>query len=46
MPDQSDLLNTEQALQELLVELNKLKSAAEQIEDTKNGAKAILESTE
>ena len=44
MPDNSDFLETETVVHNLLEELNKLKPAVDQIEDTKNSAKTIQES--
>lgn len=46
MPDNSGFLETETAVHDLLKELNKLKSAVDQIEDTKNSAKTIQESAD
>ena len=45
MPDNSDFLETETVVHNLLEELNKLKPAVDQIEDTKNSAKTIQESS-
>lgn len=44
MPDNSGFLETETVVHNLLEELNKLKPAVDQIEDTKNSAKTIQES--
>ena len=44
MHDNSEFLETEQVVHNLLEELNKLKPAVDQIEDTKNSAKTIQES--
>ena len=44
MSDNSDFLETETLVHNLLQELNKLKPAVDQIEDTKNSAKTIQES--
>ena len=44
MSDNSDFLETETLVHNLLEELNKLKPAVDQIEDTKNSAKTIQES--
>ena len=44
MPDNSEFLETETVVHNLLEELNKLKPAVDQIEDTKNSAKMIQES--
>jgi len=44
MPDNSDFLETETVVHNLLEEFNKLKPAVDQIEDTKNSAKTIQES--
>lgn len=44
MPDGADFLETEKVVHNLLEELNKLKPAVDQIEDTKNSAKTIQES--
>ena len=44
MPDNADLLETEEVVHNLLEELNRLKGAVDQIEDTKNSAKTIEES--
>ena len=44
MSDNSDFLDTETVVHNLLEELNKLKPAVDQIEDTKNSAKTIQES--
>ena len=44
MPDNSDFLETEAVVHSLLEEFNKLKSAVDQMEDTKNSAKTIQES--
>ena len=44
MPDNADFLETEKVVHNLLEELSKLKSAVDQIEDTKNSAKTIEES--
>lgn len=44
MADKADLLETEEVVHNLLGELSKLKSAVDQIEDTKNSAKTIEES--
>ncbi len=46
MPDNSDFLKTETVVHNLLEELNKLKPAVDQIEDTKNSAKTIQESAD
>ncbi len=46
MSDNTEFLKTETVVHNLLEELNKLKSAVDQIEDTKNSAKSIRESAE
>ena len=46
MSDNTEFLKTEMLVHNLLEELNKLKSAVDQIEDTKNSAKSIRESAE
>ena len=46
MSDNTEFLKTETVVHNLLEELNKLKSAVDQIEDTKNSAKTIRESAE
>ncbi len=46
MSDNTEFLKTEMLVHNLLEELNKLKSAVDQIEDTKNSAKTIRESAE
>ena len=46
MPDNTEFLETETVVHNLLEELNKLKSAVDQIEDTKNSAKTIRESAD
>jgi hypothetical protein len=44
MADKADFLETEKVVHNLSEELSKLKSAVDQIEDTKNSAKTIEES--
>ncbi len=46
MPDNTEFLETDTVVHNLLEELNKLKSAVDQIEDTKNSAKTIQESAD
>ena len=46
MPENTEFLETETVVHNLLKELNKLKSAVDQIEDTKNSAKTIQESAD